>query len=90
MAKYLAGKWATVTCPSCGERSCASPYVLAVLYIFYIWDVLLFGYVAFVKYQVDKPGMAAVFATVMVVGWLILDFFSLYVPLARMKKRTAG
>lgn len=85
--KLLAGKWATITCRACGGRSCAQPILLAVLFFFYIWDVVLFGYVAFVKYQVGDATTAAVYAAVMVIGWLVLEAIGLYIPLARMRAK---
>jgi len=88
--KLLAGKWVVLHCPSCGRRSCTNPYLLAVLYFFYIWDVVLFGYLAFVKYQVGDPGMAALYAGVMVVGALILEFIAVFIPLLRMTSPPQG
>ncbi len=84
--KLLAGKWAAITCKACGGRSCAQPVVLAVLYFLYVWDVVLFGYVAYVKFQVGQPTVAMIYVGVLVVGWLILEFFGLYIPLARMRR----
>lgn len=86
--KYLAGKWAIVYCPQCGERSCANPYILGLLSTLYVWDVLLFGYLAFVKYQFNQPAMSAVYLAIMVGAWLVLDFFSIYVPLSAMRPRS--
>jgi hypothetical protein len=82
--KFRAGKWMMLYCPSCGGRVCAHPLLLAALYFFYVWDVVLFGYLAYLV----SPWYLAVMAG----GWLILEFFTLYVPLSalRAKSSTAG
>lgn len=76
--KLLAGKWCDVTCPSCGGRSCAYPALLVVLYFFYTWDVMLFGYLTVHETSVLYLG-------VMLGGWLLLEMFGISLPLARMK-----
>lgn len=75
--KYRAGKWALLYCPQCGGRVCAQPWVLAALYFFYVWDVVLFGYLAYLD--------SLWYLAVMVAGWLILDYFSVYVPLSPLR-----
>jgi len=76
--KYRAGKWAILHCPACGGRACAHPVLIAVLYFLYVWDVMLFGFLAYLDSPWYLAGMA--------IGWLILDYFSLYLPLAPMRK----
>lgn len=76
--KYRAGKWAILHCPECGGRACAQPWVLAALYFLYVWDVVLFGYLAYLD--------SLWYLLVMVVGWLILDYFSVYVPLVPLRR----
>ncbi|MBL1278503.1 MAG: hypothetical protein COB30_020710 [Ectothiorhodospiraceae bacterium] len=78
--KYLTGKWGLLRCTACKGRVCAQPIVLAVLYFLYVWDVVLFGYLAYLD--------SLWYLLVMLVGWLILDYFSVYVPLTAL--RTAG
>lgn len=78
--KYKAGKWKLLHCQKCNGRVCAQPIVLALLYFFYIWDVLLFGFLAYID--------SLWYLLVMVVGFLILDYFSVYVPLSPL--RTPG
>ena len=80
--KYLAGKWIDVHCSGCGGRSCQYPVLMAVLYFLYIWDLMLFGYVAYLKQSWE-------YVVVTLVGILVLDAISLYIPLAAMK-RNAG
>jgi hypothetical protein len=82
--KFRAGKWVMLKCPSCGSRVCAHPLLLAALYFFYVWDVVLFGFLTFLA----TPWYLAVMAGV----WLILEFFTYYVPLRalRPKSSTAG
>ena len=58
--------------------------MLAVLYFLYVWDVVLFGYLAYLD--------SLWYLLVMTVGWLILDYFSIYVPLTPLRAiaNTAG
>lgn len=81
--KFLAGKWIDVICPSCGGRSCAYPVLLAVLYFFYTWDVMLFGYITVLEKSVFYCG-------VMIAGWAFLEVCNLYIPLAAMKARPSA
>ncbi len=78
--KYLTEKWIDAHCHACGGRSCMYPVLLALLYFFYIWDVMLFGYVALAK-------SSFFYLSVMVSGWIFLDVIGLWIPLARMKPR---
>ena len=78
--KYKTGKWALLHCSHCGGRVCAQPIVLSVLSFLYVWDVMLFGYLSYL----DSPW----YLLVMVVGWLILDYFSLYVPLTALRTKS--
>ena len=80
--KYRAGKWAMLHCPSCGGRVCAQPIVLAVMYFFYVWDVVLFAFLAYLD--------TLWYLVVMLVAWLILDYFSLYVPLTALRAKQSG
>lgn len=75
--KYLLGKWALLHCRECGGRVSAQPIVLAALYFLYMWDVVLFGYLAYLD--------SLWYLLVMAVGFLILDYFSVYVPLAPLR-----
>lgn len=78
--KYLVGKWAVLHCSGCTGRVCAQPIVLSAIYFLYVWDVVLFGYLAYLD--------SLWYLLVMLVGWLILDYFSVYVPLSAL--RTPG
>jgi len=78
--KLLAGKWVDVICPSCGGRSCAYPALLVILYFFYTWDVMLFGYLTVHEESV-------LYLSVMIGGWLLLELFGITLPLARMKPK---
>ena len=77
--KYLLGKWAVLHCSGCAGRVCAQPIVLAALYFLYVWDVVLFGYLAYLD--------SLWYLVVMLVGWIILDYFSVYVPLTPLRAR---
>ena len=69
-----------LNCSECGGRVCAQPIVLSALYFLYVWDVVLFGYLAYLD--------SLWYLLVMFVGWLILDYFSVYVSLSPL--RTPG
>ena len=77
--KYKTGKWMILTCRNCGGRVCAQPIVLSILYFLYVWDLMLFGYLAYID--------SASYLIAMLVIWLILDYFSLYVPLTALRSR---
>lgn len=66
-------------CHECGGRVCAQPFVLAALYFLYVWDVVLFGYLAYL----DSNWYLAV----MLAGWLILDYFAIYIPLTPLQAK---
>ncbi len=80
--KLLAGKWVDVICPVCGRRSCAYPALLVVLYFFYTWDLMLFGYLTVHEKSV-------LYLCVMIGGWLLLELFGITLPLARMKSKSS-
>jgi hypothetical protein len=80
--KYRAGKWVIVHCKSCEGRVCAQPIVMAALYFLYMWDVVLFGYLSYLD--------SLWFLAVMLGGWLILDYFSVYVPLTALRRKGAA
>lgn len=77
--KYKTGKWALLHCSQCGGRVCAQPIVLSVLAFLYVWDVMLFGYLAYLD--------AWWYLLVMTVIWLILDYFSFYIPLSALREK---
>lgn len=79
--KLLAGKWVDVICAHCGGRSCIYPTLLVVLYFFYTWDIMLFGYLTVYQKSVTYLG-------VMIGGWLLLEAFSMSLPLVRMKVKS--
>jgi len=80
--KYLAGKWAILYCQECGGRVCAQPLIMAALYFFYMWDVVLFGFLAYLD--------SLWYLAVMLGAWLILDFFSIYIPLAALRAKSSS
>jgi hypothetical protein len=79
--KYRAGKWVMLHCTHCGGRVCAQPIIMAVLYFFYVWDLMLFGYLAYLD--------SLSYLLVLLAGWLILDYFSIYIPLTALRAVTA-
>ncbi len=83
--KLLASKWKDLTCPRCGGRSCDQPILLALLYFALVWNFLLFGYLAYIEYQLDAPDMSLLYGVVVVAGWLALEAVGLYIPLSRMR-----
>ena len=47
----------------------------------YVWDLMLFGFLAYLDQNLW-------YLLVMVVVWIILDYFSLYLPLSAMKSKS--
>ena len=76
--KYLAAKWKTIHCSACGRRLCAQPIIQAVFSMLYVWDVMLFGYLTVL-------GDNYWYLLAMLVGWLLLDSFSIYIPLSVLR-----
>lgn len=79
--KYLAAKWKILKCPHCEKRVCSAPLLLALFYLLYLADILNFGYLTF-AFDNWAWGVAAI------VGWVILDLFSVYLPLAAMGSKS--
>jgi len=80
--KYRSAKWAIMHCSNCHGRVCAQPLIMAAMYFFYLWNVVLFGYLAYLdSLWYLLAGLA---------GWLILDYFSLYIPLSAMRRADNG
>lgn len=75
--KYLAAKWIILKCRQCQKRACSTPLLLAPFYLLYLMDVINFGYLS---YLLDSH----VWLAAMVIGWLILDLFSIYLPLSAL------
>lgn len=80
--KYKAAKWALIYCPQCRGKLCSHPYILVAYTMLYVWDLMLFGYLAYL----ERNGW---YLLVLVVIWAILDFFSLYLPLSPMKSKSS-
>ena len=55
---------------------------MAAMYFLYMWDVVLFGYLAYLD--------SLWYLLAGLVGWLILDYFSLYIPLSAMRRADSG
>jgi hypothetical protein len=79
--KYKAAKWAIIYCPQCNGRQCSYPYLLVAYTMLYVWDLMLFGFLAYLDQN-------AWYVLAMVVIWLILDIFSLFLPLSAMKSKS--
>ena len=76
--KYLAAKWKILTCPRCDRRITSQPLILACFYLLYLADVIDLGMIA---YLTDN----LYYVVAMVVVWIILDLFSIYLPLAALR-----
>ena len=48
----------------------------------YVWDVMLFGFLAYLDHNLW-------YLLALVIGWVILDYFSLYFPLSALKSKAA-
>lgn len=78
--KYKAAKWALIFCVKCKGRCCSHPFVLVAYTMLYVWDVMLFGYLF---YLTKETG----YLITLIVLWIILDIFSLYLPINAMKAK---
>ena len=78
--KYLAAKWGLVRCPSCEGISCSHPFILVGYTMLYVWDVMLFGYLFYLTKSVS-------YLITLIVLWIILDIFSVYLPVSAMKRK---
>jgi len=78
--KYLAGKWGVITCRACSGKSAMFPIGLALMSGLYLWDIFYFSVVAI-------GNKSLIFIGIMIVIWLILDLFTLTIPLVAMKKK---
>lgn len=77
--KYKTGIWGDITCPHCKSRLCASPWLLALIWVAYAWDVAWFSSL----YYYTRNPMDFVY---MVLVWLIIDALNVtYMPLAILK-----
>ena len=81
--KYLAAKWKILKCSHCGSRVCSAPMILAAFYLLYLADVINFSYLSLLL-------ESNTWVVVAVIGWLILDLFSVYLPLRAMRSYPAG
>jgi len=78
--KYKAAKWALIYCDKCLGRSCSQPFILVAYTMLYVWDVMLFGYLFYLTKTVG-------YLITLIVGWIILDIFSVYLPINAMKTK---
>jgi len=76
--KYKAAKWMIIYCPKCKGKICSNPYVLVFYTILYFWSVVFFGYVGILE-------SSLIYAALTVISMIILDFFSLYLPLSALR-----
>jgi len=79
--RFRAGKWLDIYCPKCGGRSCAQPIVLAIMYFMHVWNLAFFGFMAVYE-------SSWIYFSIMVVLSLILEFFIMFIPLSRMRKKS--
>lgn len=77
------GKWLNTNCSNCGSRLCANPVVLALLYFVLLWDIFFFGFMAYHE-------KSWIWASVMLAGWLIMEFFIYYTPLSILKSKPSN
>jgi hypothetical protein len=80
--KYLAAKWKILTCPHCERRVISLPLLLAAYYLLYLADVLDLSLIAYLAHNIW-------YLVAMVIFWVILDLFSLYLPLAALRPAAA-
>ncbi|MFQ5469852.1 MAG: hypothetical protein ACE5EH_06025 [Gammaproteobacteria bacterium] len=77
--KYKAGHWRIIFCRNCKAKLCAQPLLLAFGYIFYTWDVVFFGYLAYYERNLVP-------IIYMIAIWFALDFINIkLMPLSIMR-----
>lgn len=76
--RFKAGKWLDIYCSNCKGRMCANPIILAIMYFILCWDIFFFGFMAVYE-------KSWIYAAAMFIGWAILEFFILYVPLTKLR-----
>lgn len=81
--KLLTGKWIDIYCSNCGARLCAQPIVLALLYFMLTWVIIYFGFLAVSEESV-------IFATMLAVGWFLIELFMYYIPLCILKPKNSN
>jgi len=81
--KYKAAKWALIHCNQCKGRACSLPYPLVFYTMLYIWNVMLFGYLSYVTGNLW-------YLFTLIVVWVILDLFSIYLPLSALKTKQSS
>jgi len=79
--KILTNKWIDAHCPNCNARLCADPIILALLSFILTWNIIYFGYLT-----VNQESWT--FATLFVLGWIIIEVFMYYIPLCALKPKT--
>lgn len=78
--KYLMGLWLLKTCPDCGARLCANPYLMFGIYFVYLWNFFWWPVIAYLTGNL-------LYLIPLVVIWLLLDYINVrYMPLLCMKK----
>lgn len=78
--RLLGTLWMDMYCSSCGGRSALNHIGLAILYFIWVWDVAFFGFMAVVEESWN-------YFAAMIVGWVLLQFFALYLPLLRLRPK---
>src|SRR3990172_5918942 len=78
--KRKAGYWGIIYCTDCKVRLCVYPWLLAALWMLYVWDVLWFtGLYYFTRNYLDFAYMAA--------AWFVLDYVNVsFMPLVVMRQ----
>jgi hypothetical protein len=76
--KYKTGIWGEICCPNCKAKLCAWPWLLALIWVAYAWDVAWFsGLFYYTRNPMDFAYM--------IIVWLLIDAVNVsYMPLAVM------
>ena len=77
--KYKTAIWGEIYCSNCKAKICASPWLLALIWVAYFWDVAWFsGLFYYTRNPLDFVYMVLV--------WLAIDAINVtYMPLAVLK-----
>ncbi len=82
--KYKAGFWKDIYCGHCGARLCGHPWLMALIYVAYLWAVAWF---------LAWPYFAGNWwlALGLIPTWLLLDYLNVrFMPLVILRPKPSG
>ena len=78
--RFKAGKWKDIYCRNCGGRLAANPIFMGLMYAAVCWNYFFFGFMTYHE-------KSWIYFGIMVFIGLCLEYFLLYMPLARLRPK---